>query len=93
MTILSLLAIMLISPSKADISEGFLTPYVAFEFAKTESDLHFLSGDGPSAIANREKLQSALHWDMVFPVAFFHFSTSSERVANDFIGWVFPFQS
>jgi len=32
-----------IFPSTAELAEGFQTPVIAFEFAKTESDLSFLS--------------------------------------------------
>ena len=33
--------ISIIMPLKADLSEGFRTPIIAFEFAKTEADLSF----------------------------------------------------
>lgn len=67
-----LLAAVLLSilPSKAELSDGFSTPIIAFEFAKTEKDLEFLSGHSVESQANRARMDSAHQWDMVFPFAY-----------------------
>jgi len=57
-------------PGKADLPEGFRTPIIAFEFAKTEADLSFLAGNGQAAKMNREKMDAGHRWDMVFPFAY-----------------------
>ncbi len=57
-------------PSKANLSEGFRTPILAFEFAKTEADLSFLSGNGIIEKTNREKMDAGHRWDMAFPFAY-----------------------
>jgi hypothetical protein len=54
-------------PIDADLSEGFQTPIIAFEFAKTEADLSFLSGDSELNKQNREKMDAGHVWDMGFP--------------------------
>jgi len=60
-----------IFPSTAELAEGFKTPVIAFEFAKTESDLSFLSGNSELSRSNREKMDSGHSgWDMVFPFAY-----------------------
>jgi len=57
-------------PISADLSEGFRTPIIAFEFAKTEADLSFLSGNGELNKLNREKMDAGHFWDMGFPFAY-----------------------
>jgi len=60
-----------IFPSTAELSEGFQTPVIAFEFAKSESDLSFLSGNSELSQLNREKMDAGHSgWDMVFPFAY-----------------------
>lgn len=67
--ILSLI-ILSILPASAELAEGFFTPIIAFEFAQFESDLGFLSGDDQDSVANRQKMDEAHQWDMIFPVAY-----------------------
>jgi len=57
-------------PISADLSEGFRTPIIAFEFAKIETDLSFLSGSGELNKLNREKMDAGHFWDMGFPFAY-----------------------
>jgi len=60
-----------IFPSTAELAEGFQTPVIAFEFAKTESDLSFLSGNSELSRSNREQMDLGHSgWDMVFPFAY-----------------------
>jgi len=64
-------AIMLfVFPMSADLTEGFRTPIIAFEFAKNPADLAFLSGSSEASILNREKMNAGHVWDMVFPFAY-----------------------
>jgi hypothetical protein len=62
-------------PSHANLSDGFRTPIIAFEFAKTDADLAFLSGDNPGSRLYREQMDAGHRWDMVFPVAYAGFIT------------------
>jgi len=58
-------------PLSADLSEGFRTPIIAFEFAKTEADLSFLTGNDDVNRLNREKMDAGHNiLDMVFPFAY-----------------------
>ena len=57
-------------PLSADLSEGFRTPIIAFEFAQTEGDLSFLSGNSEINRLNREKMDAGHFWDMGFPFAY-----------------------
>lgn len=57
-------------PISADLSAGFRTPIIAFEFAKTEADLSFLSGSSELNRLNREKMDAGHFWDMGFPFAY-----------------------
>ena len=57
-------------PHKADLSEGYRTPIIAFEFAKTEADLAFLSGNSELSRTNRDKMDAGHAWDMAFPFAY-----------------------
>jgi len=60
-----------IFPSTAELAEGFRTPVIAFEFAKTESELSFLSGQSEISRLNREQMDAGHStWDMVFPFAY-----------------------
>lgn len=62
--------LLVIFPSSAELREGFKTPIIAFEFAKTDSDLRFLSGASEQSIENRERMDLGHLWDMVFPFAY-----------------------
>ncbi len=57
-------------PMKADLPQGFKTPIIAFEFAKNEADLSYLSGQGEVEKANREKMDAGHQWDLLFPFAY-----------------------
>lgn len=59
-----------IFPKTADLREGFHTPIIAFEFAKTETDLSFMAGSSPEAITHRQKMEAGMQWDMLFPLAY-----------------------
>ncbi|WP_269621462.1 hypothetical protein [Zhongshania sp. BJYM1] len=69
-TIMLGIAMLFVFPLSADLSEGFRTPIIAFEFAQTEEDLSFLSGSTESSRLNREKMDAGHVWDMVFPFAY-----------------------
>lgn len=69
-TILLGLVMVLTFPMSADLAEGFRTPIIAFEFAKTEADLSFLAGSSEASILNREKMVAGHRWDMGFPFAY-----------------------
>lgn len=57
-------------PLSADLSEGFRTPIIAFEFAQTQGDLSFLTGSSEINRLNREKMDAGHFWDMGFPFAY-----------------------
>jgi hypothetical protein len=57
-------------PHKAELSAGFRTPIIAFEFAKTDADLAFLSGDSQISRLNRTRMDAGHRWDMAFPFAY-----------------------
>lgn len=57
-------------PLKADLADGFTTPIIAFEFAKTAADLNFLTGSEGSAVSNRAMMDAGHQWDMLFPFAY-----------------------
>ena len=69
-TIILGLILLLTFPMKAELSEGFRTPIIAFEFAKTEADLAFLSGSSELNRLNRKKMDAGHVWDMAFPFAY-----------------------
>ena len=54
-------------PTKAELTRGFKTPILAFEFAHAPEDLDFLTGseDGPRAL--RQAMDEGHRWDMIFP--------------------------
>lgn len=70
MTLVLALIMLFTFPSTANLSEGFQTPIIAFEFAKTESDVAFLSGMSEASVSNREKMDAGHFWDMFFPFAY-----------------------
>ena len=59
-----------IYPSAATLSDGFRTPIIAFEFAKSEADLAFLAGSSDTANRHRADIDRGQHLDMVFPFAY-----------------------
>lgn len=61
---------LLVYPQSAELSAGYSTEVLAFEFAKTESDLAFLSGDSAAAVSNRDQMDRGQQLDMVFPFAY-----------------------
>ena len=69
-TIIVGIVMLFVFPISADLSEGFRTPIIAFEFAKTEADLSFLSGSSELNRLNREKMDAGHIWDMGFPFAY-----------------------
>lgn len=69
-TILLGVIMLSIFPSTAQMTDGFRTPIIAFEFAKTDADLAFLSGADEIARVNRQKMDNGHRWDTVFPFAY-----------------------
>ncbi|MCL6416617.1 hypothetical protein MIB92_13235 [Aestuariirhabdus sp. Z084] len=61
---------MLVFPKEAELSDGFQTPIIAFEFARTEVDLAFLAGDSEASQRNRRLMDEGHFWDMAFPFAY-----------------------
>lgn len=57
-------------PMSANLTSGFQTPIIAFEFAKTEADLAFLSGNTEISRLNRTQMDAGHAWDMLFPFAY-----------------------
>lgn len=64
------LLLFLVFPFKAELSDGFQTPIIAFEFAKSEKDLAFLNGTHTTQETNRNKMTQGLTLDMFFPFAY-----------------------
>jgi hypothetical protein len=64
------LIMLFVFPSSAELSAGFRTPIIAFEFARTDADLAFLSGDSETSRLNREKMDAGHRWDTLFPFAY-----------------------
>jgi len=69
-TVILGIIMLFVFPSSAELSAGFRTPIIAFEFARTDADLAFLSGDGATSRLNREMMNAGHRWDMVFPFAY-----------------------
>jgi hypothetical protein len=69
-TVILGLIMLFVFPSSAELSAGFRTPIIAFEFARTDADLAFLSGDSAMSRLNREKMDAGHRWDRVFPFAY-----------------------
>lgn len=55
-------------PSDADLSDGWRTPILAFELARTEADLAFLAGLAAEPV--RAAMDAGHRWDTVFPFAY-----------------------
>jgi hypothetical protein len=64
------LIMLFVFPSSAELSAGFRTPIIAFEFARTDADLAFLTGDSEAGRENREKMDAGHRWDTAFPFAY-----------------------
>jgi len=64
------LVLISIFPSKAELSKGYVTPIIAFEFASSEADLNFLNGSSKHKVDTRHAMRLGLYWDMVFPFAY-----------------------
>jgi hypothetical protein len=60
------------APKMTPLHQGFWTPILALEFAKTEADLAFLTGNGHGnpAQAMRAEMKRGQKIDMVFPFAY-----------------------
>lgn len=61
------ICITLLLPAKASIAEGFFTPIIAFELARSPDDLTFLMGSSESASMMRQQFYDGITWDMLFP--------------------------
>ncbi len=57
-------------PMRAELADGFHTPIIAFEFAKTSHDLEFLSGSSQTANQHRIDMNKAHVIDMFFPFVY-----------------------
>jgi len=64
------LVLISIFPSKAELSTGYVTPIIAFEFASSEADLNFLNGSSQHKVNTRHAMRLGLFWDMIFPFAY-----------------------
>ncbi|MDF3820004.1 hypothetical protein P3G55_08850 [Leptospira sp. 96542] len=67
--VLSLVGLFLY-PNKAELSEGFRTPIIAFEFASSEEDLNFLTGNSEAAKNARRTMKNGQNLDMIFPFVY-----------------------
>ena len=76
MTLALGLALLLVMPKQAELAEGFHTPIIAFEFARTEADVAFLTGTNEVAVLNRNQMDKGHQWDMFFLVAYTGFVVS-----------------
>lgn len=82
-------------PAKAPLSEGFRTPILAFEFAKTPADLAFLSGSSDTASQHRANMDRGQRIDMLFPFAYaglltlLLFALARQGVTSAWVGLLF----
>lgn len=74
-TIILAIVLLYTFPITADLANGFHTPIIAFEFAKSEADLSFLSGNSELSVLNRNAMDNSHFWDMGFPFAYGGFIT------------------
>jgi hypothetical protein len=70
LTVVISLTIGAIMPSSAKLTLGLKTPIIAFEFARTEKDLEFLSGPEETPSTYRDQMDEGHIWDMIFPFAY-----------------------
>jgi hypothetical protein len=68
--ILLSLRMMSIFPAQAPLPAGFTSPIIAFEFAKSATDIMYLTGDGVASIEFRDSMRAGHQWDMLFPFAY-----------------------
>jgi hypothetical protein len=68
--ILISLRMMFIFPIQAPLPAGFTSPIIAFEFAKSASDIAYLTGDSVDSFRFRNLMQVGHQWDMAFPFAY-----------------------
>lgn len=59
-----------IFPRSAELTQGYTSPIIAFEFARSEVDIAFLSGESEASIENRQAMRDGHKWDMVFPLSY-----------------------
>lgn len=57
-------------PATAELTDGYRTPVLAFEFAQTPADLAFMTGDSDSAVRHRAAMAAGQQLDTAFPVAY-----------------------
>lgn len=57
-------------PQSADLPEGYTSPIIAFEFARSESDIAYLIGQQQASVENRQGMRNGHQWDMIFPFAY-----------------------
>lgn|GEM_PF-638504 len=57
-------------PSNREMTNGFSSPILAFEFASQEKDIDFLLGDSEEAASLRNQMDTGHLWDMVFLFAY-----------------------
>lgn len=62
--------LMAILPAKAELPQGYFTPILAFEFARTPADLAWLAGQNEAGQAVRDQLDLGHKVDMLFPFAY-----------------------
>ncbi len=67
-TILLSVALLFVLPSSADLANGWKTPIIAFELARTEVDLAFLAGGQGAAL--RDAMDAGNRIDFFFPFAY-----------------------
>jgi hypothetical protein len=69
-TMVLAVALLLIFPASAELTDGFRTPVLAFEFAQSEADLAFLTGSSDAAVQHRRQMDHGQQLDMAFPFAY-----------------------
>lgn len=71
LTVVVALVITFIMPTKTSLThnmaQGFFTPVIAFELARTPMDLAFITGADAATTELRNAFRTGLQWDMLFP--------------------------
>ena len=57
-------------PATADLTDGYRTPVLAFEFAQTPADLAFMTGDSDSAVRHRAAMAAGQQLDTAGLIVF-----------------------
>lgn len=70
LTLILAIIMVFVFPLQAELADGFRTPIIAFEFARSEADLAFLSSMDAAGAAYRQDMRAGQHWDTVFPFAY-----------------------